>query len=341
MNEDVANVLKSIRANQYVPNLDEAATKQVIILRILGTLGWDQYDYSEVTPEYDVGGTKVDYALRTDGRNRVFIEAKRAGESLENHQEQLLGYSFRQGVELAVLTNGLSWWMYLPLRTESWEQRRFCVVDILSDDVDVSANGLVEFLSRPRVHSGSAVRSAGNLLDNLRRESTIREALPDAWRSLIAEKDELLMELIDEKVESLLGFKSGPEQIRRFLDDLSESMPSERQIEPSVVRANPTPIQSQPQMPSISTKSIGTQSRSKGVRGKRINGFRFQGESFQVSQWNDLLQTLSEVIFLRHPKSSIVFSNCEVVRETITALSHRTCAYLNLSETLGTTFIHI
>ena len=302
MNQDIIKALESIRSNPDIPSFDEAATKQVVILRILGTLGWDPYVYDEVTPEYDVGGgTRVDYTLRTGGSNKVFIEAKRAGESLESHQEQLLGYSFRHGVELAVLTNGLSWWMYLPLRTESWEQRRFCVVDISNDDVDASANDLAEFLSRSRVQSGSAVRSAGDHLDTLRRESTIREALPDAWQSLIAEKDELLVELIDEKVESLLGFKSGPEPIRHFLASLPESVSEGSIHKPSVALPIPAMVKPQPPSKPASTRSSRPRSKGPGVRGRKISGFRFQGEPFPASTWKDLLQTLAEVMYHRHP----------------------------------------
>jgi len=51
--------------------------------------------------------------------NKIFLEVKRAGEDLNNekHEDQLLEYSFRQGVELAVLTNGMTWWLYLREHT--------------------------------------------------------------------------------------------------------------------------------------------------------------------------------------------------------------------------------
>lgn len=301
MNQDIIKALESIRSNPDIPRFDEAATKQVVILRILGTLGWNPYVYDEVTPEYDVGGIKVDYALRIGGSNKVFIEAKRASESLESHQEQLLGYSFRHGVELAVLTNGLTWWMYLPLRTESWEQRRFHSIDILNDDIGATANRFAEYLSRSGVHSGSAVRSAGSRLDNLRRQSVVREALPTAWHSLIVEQDELLVDLIDEKVESLIGFKSGPEPIRRFLDSLSESLPSDIRHEPPIATSNPIGIQAQsPPMPA-NTRSIRSKARRASFSGRKITGFSFQGKTFPASTWKDLLQTLAETIYRRHP----------------------------------------
>ena len=305
MKQETKNVLDQLRSNSAIGGFDEASTKQFVIMRILTTLGWDQFDANEVIPEYDVGGIRVDYALRTGGTNKVLLEAKRAGESLEHHQEQLLGYAFRHGVELAVLTNGLTWWIYLPMRSqESWEQRLFCIVDIQGDDVEVSVDRFVEFLSRSRVHDGSAVQDATNRLDTLRRESEIWNALPKAWNSLIAEKDDLLVELIGEKVESLLGFSPGTEPIHHFLGDLAESSPSDM----------PPPQVGSPLSSAGRQAASRRLSRGGGSAGRRRRtaptGFTFDGESFRVNQWNSLIQTLAEVLYRRHPDD---FSKVETV----------------------------
>ena len=74
------------------------------------------FDVSEVVPEHTVGNRRVDYALRPGSPNAVFIEVKRRGENLDRHQQQLLEYCFQEGVKLAALTNGLTWWLYLPLQ---------------------------------------------------------------------------------------------------------------------------------------------------------------------------------------------------------------------------------
>ena len=98
MLEEIINALSDLRSNSAIPGFNESATKQIVILRILRALAWDQDNYDELTSEYDVGGGKVDYSLRLDGTDKVFIEAKRASESLERHDDQLLNYSFRKGV---------------------------------------------------------------------------------------------------------------------------------------------------------------------------------------------------------------------------------------------------
>ena len=113
---------------------DEASIKQSVILHILSVLGWNTFNNDEVKPEYTVKSKRVDYSLRINNENKIFIEAKRPNQKLDAHQEQLLGYSFMEGVKLAVLTNGLTWWFYLPLNEGNWENRRFYTADLLEQD---------------------------------------------------------------------------------------------------------------------------------------------------------------------------------------------------------------
>lgn len=66
------NDLKSIKG---IHSYDEEATKLGIILKILFILGWDIFDMNEVSPEYVLKSQRVDYSLRIDKTNKVFIEA--------------------------------------------------------------------------------------------------------------------------------------------------------------------------------------------------------------------------------------------------------------------------
>ena len=100
--------IQNLKTDQRIGSFDEAATKQVIVAKLLSLLGWNMYNIDEVMPEYSVGEKRVDYSLRIGNVNKVFIEVKRTGADLENHQKQLLSYSFQQGVRLAILTNGVT-----------------------------------------------------------------------------------------------------------------------------------------------------------------------------------------------------------------------------------------
>ena len=287
MMDRLANVIEHVRSDDSIPTLDEAAVKQGVILRILDALGWDTFDVEEVKPEYPVPGGNVDYALRLGGKSRAFLEAKRPKEALSTHQEQLLNYSFKQGVPLAVLTNGLEWWLYLPLREGSWEERRFCVVDLRSRDISQRAVWLDNFLSRDKVRSGEAVRNAESHLEFLRSRKEIEETLPIAWDQLVSLPDDILIELLDEKVKDLCGRKAGPESIKRFLATLTKSAT----VPPS------HPIF--PVAPRLRKQRLAKQNVADYLN-KHIQSFVFNGQTHKVDTWSQLLTTLAEQIYQLH-----------------------------------------
>lgn len=90
MKERLVSFIENIRADKKINFFDEAATKQGTILPILQILRWDIFNINEVKPEQEAGEGNVDYSLRINNANKVFIEVKRAKEDLESHQEQLL-----------------------------------------------------------------------------------------------------------------------------------------------------------------------------------------------------------------------------------------------------------
>jgi hypothetical protein len=44
-------------------------------------------------------------------------------------------------------------------------------------------------------------------------------ALPKAWHQIIADEDEMLLEIVADRVESLCGFKPGPDMVAKSLKD--------------------------------------------------------------------------------------------------------------------------
>jgi hypothetical protein len=110
MSEELLKLINDFKNNKKLQSFDEASTKQAMILSVLKVLGWNPFNIEEVYPEYPVDNKneRVDYSLTHNGKNKVFIEVKKVTEDLDKHQEQLLNYSFREGVKLAILTNGIS-----------------------------------------------------------------------------------------------------------------------------------------------------------------------------------------------------------------------------------------
>ena len=134
MQNQLTSFIEILKVDRRIISFDEAATQQAVVTRLLSLLGWDIFNIDEVTPEYSIGEGRVDYSLRIGNVNKVFIEVKKIGEELEKHQEQLLEYSYKQGVRLSILTNGVTWWFYLPWQEGSWEQRKFYSIDILQQE---------------------------------------------------------------------------------------------------------------------------------------------------------------------------------------------------------------
>ena len=220
MNEKLSALLSKIKTDGNLLTVSEAQTSQGIVLPIMNNLGWDVFDTTEVTPEYSVGGRRVDFALRIQTINKVFLEIKKTSEDLENHQEQLVYYAFQQGVKLAILTNGITWQFYLPLEEGSWEQRRFFTIDLMEQSIDDAIEKFESLLSRKNIESGNAYQKAKSLYEGRQKNKIIKENLPKAWQKLISEPDEMLVELLNETLEKISGYKAENSQITDFLQSI-------------------------------------------------------------------------------------------------------------------------
>jgi len=217
MTEELLSLIGRLKSDRRLDSFDEAATKQVVILPILSLLGWDIFNIEEVEPEHPISGIKVDYLLKHANRPKVFIEAKRVVEPLQKHQEQLLQYSFKEGVNLAVLTNGITWWFYLPLNAGSWEQRKFYSIDIYDQEPEEIVARLIEYLSKDNVASGKAVDNAQTLYGTRQKEYDISKTLPKAWHKVVTDPDPVLMNLIADNTEKICGFRPDSLVVKNFI----------------------------------------------------------------------------------------------------------------------------
>ena len=301
MSERLSRALENIRLDAGISGLGEASVRQVVVLQLLNALEWDQFNRAEVTPEFAVGGGRVDYSLQIGGQSKVFIEVKRGGEDLFPHQDQLLRYSFERGVSLAVLTNGLDWWFYLPLKEGSWEERRFSDVDITSEDRDNVKAVLFNVLSKDRVVSGSAIEYGENLLERRREDRIVNESLPKAWDSLVAEPDELLVELLVERVEQISQISPDSSLVRSFILD-KVARASNRPLTEPIPQARRVPARSVDPVASVSQRGTenGLRLTGSAIKKKPVS-FHFLGTEYPVKTWKDILQKLSEIMYNQFP----------------------------------------
>ena len=220
MSERLREVIQAIRDSDSIGLASEMGIRQGAVLPILEALGWSVWNIEEVSPEYSVGQNRVDFCLAIHGQGKVFVEAKAAREDLDAHREQLLKYAFQSGVPLAVLTNGLRWSFYLPLREGAWHKRRFSDVYLSRESLAEVERKLEGFLLRSSVSSGAAMADATKVYENAQKADAIERALPRAWNRIVQEPDELLAELLVETVEDICQHRPDKKRIEEFLTHL-------------------------------------------------------------------------------------------------------------------------
>ena len=72
---------------------------------------------------------------------------------------------------------------------------------------------LQRYLDYRAICSGDAINAARADYQNVARERLIEKTLPEAWHRLVDDEDELLLELIGDRVESLCGYKPDPDMV--------------------------------------------------------------------------------------------------------------------------------
>ena len=298
MAETIAQAVKQIKNTVSLRSLNESATKQGMALRLLSLAGWNPFDVSEVVPEYTVGNRRVDYALRPGSANAVFIEVKRPGENLERHQQQLLEYCFQEGVKLAALTNGRTWWLYLPLQAGSWEQRRFLTIDLESQEPDIVEQRFMGYLSQENVSSGRAVSDAEDLVQSQQRAEVTSKTIVEAWNQIIGTPDEILVDLISEATERICGFKPEPELVEQFLSRRVHALSDTPSPSAEPPCRLPPARKFPPTTAAVGPSSAATIRQPQPIDGKnsRPASFTFLENRWRPNSWNDVLIQLCGLI---------------------------------------------
>lgn len=214
LEDHIEEIRAGIKAARFA---NEASVSQGIVLRLLHALGWPAYDMQVIIPEYSLEGRRVDFALcHPPSKPVAFIEVKQIGQS-EGAERQLFEYAFHRGIPMAILTDGQEWNFFLPGEQGDYGERRVYKLDIIERDVAECAHRLARYLDHKAVVSGQAIEAARSDYRNVSRERQIRATLPDAWKRLVEDEDELLLELVADRVENLCGFKPDPDTVAEFL----------------------------------------------------------------------------------------------------------------------------
>ncbi len=249
LKDHIRAIQDGIKAGYFT---NQASVSQGIVLRILQVLSWPTFDIKIVSPEYPLNGRRVDFALcHPPGKPKILIEVKPPGQSATG-ERQLFEYAFHRGVPMAILTDGQEWHFFLPGEPGDYGERRVYRLDIVEREIDESVKRLKRYLGYPAVCSGAALEAARLDYQDVERERQIRATLPDAFKKLVEDEEELLLELIADQVENLCGYKPDLDTVSDFLKanvNISLSRPPKLPSAPVTF--------TRPQFPAVSTETIG------------------------------------------------------------------------------------
>lgn len=287
----IQSVQDRIKKAQFT---NEASVSQGIVLPILNELDWPVFDTSVVYPEFPLEGRRIDYALcNPNGKPLVFVEVKKIGLA-EGADKQLFEYAFHKGVPLAILSDGIEWHFYLPSGEGDYQERRIFKLDIIEREINDSEYYLNRYLNYGRVKTGRAIDSAKKDYENISQKRKVKEALPNAWVRLIEERDEILLELLSEKVEDLCGYKPDPDLCAEFIitqvQTKTVSMPqtkpvkttrsisAEKKQEPNFTKKTDLTKKTYA-LPQIANESLG---------GSKPKSLIIENNKIEVRNWSDL-----------------------------------------------------
>jgi predicted type IV restriction endonuclease len=118
---------------------------------------------------------------------------------------------------MAILTDGQEWNFFLPTEQGDYGERQLYKLDILEREPQETESSLMRYLEYEAVRSGQAIDAARRDYRDAARKRRAERTLPDAWTKLVESEDELLVELLSDKVEDLCGVRPDTDAVAAFL----------------------------------------------------------------------------------------------------------------------------
>jgi len=309
MEKKIVTFIEELKSNKKLSNFDEASTKQAIVLRLLSFLGWDIFNVEEVYPDYSANSSNVSYALRIKNSNKVFIEVKRVHSKLDKYQKSLVNLASREGVNLAVLTNGITWWFYMISASGSWQRKWFYSIDLIKQKPDTFVPNLIDLLTKTKVAKGQSLKAARSLFQK-KRQKLAANFLPEAWNEIISQPNKIFVELLSDQTEKLSRYKVDAKSIQKFLDKhmdkwLIKNVAGTGAAPPSATMATDI-LDLDDELSSARPRKVSRkkepQEISQSFAEMSIRSFRFNGNKYTVRAWDEVLPTLSNYFAASHTK---------------------------------------
>jgi predicted type IV restriction endonuclease len=299
MKKQIVSFIRDLKSSKKLHALDEASIKQAVVLKLLSLLGWDIFDVDEVSPDFSVESERVSYALAIGGRGKAFLEVKRQQDTLDDCHKRIVAFASREGVELAVHTDGMRWWFYLPSLKGTLNQKRCHVLDLFEKKPEDAAADLNAFLSRGEILTDGYLEAARLAYENQKRKIAA-EFLPEAWNKVLAGPNKILVEILSDATEKLCGCKAEPGMIEAFIRSNVERWTTTAENRSIPASSGPAEESGGQLSPSADSSSDIGAKKPEFFADKSISSFTFQNNTFPVKSWEDMLTTLCDVFAVAH-----------------------------------------
>ena len=129
----VETLRERIEAHRASLSQSEALTRYALIDPLLRELGWDTSDPAMVIPEYRSGSGSADYALLSNDRPAMMVEAKKLGTPLRDQVlAQGINYCLMEGTNHFAVTDGASWEIYHTHKPVPINEKRVVEFDLMN-----------------------------------------------------------------------------------------------------------------------------------------------------------------------------------------------------------------
>jgi predicted transport protein len=163
-------------------------------------LGWDVRDPDEVQLEYPtIDGKSVDYALKTNQKPVLLVEAKPLNDSLTDVKDvtQTTGYAANNGIVWCILTNGVRWQVYCSV--EQCPAPEKLMFEVSYDPVSLEGISLEQVAEQ--FHRFSRDEMPKGTLEKLREQTFTDGKVRKALHKLITEPPKVLLKLVRNATE--------------------------------------------------------------------------------------------------------------------------------------------
>lgn len=241
LKENLEAIREKIKKHHDLYSSSEESVRYQIVNPILRSLGWDPENPELVLPNISTEEGIPDYTLIKNGKNVLFIEAKKLSVDLEDKGviKQLAKYCFGEGMKYGLLTNGALWTLFLAFQeSTTMAERTIWKIDLENDEL-VAIIRRFNIISRDNIEKVEELTKKLQILDEIWQSSLdqpkeIISGLVPVFKKLILEgypdykyEDQEIEDFMIEKIKDILSTKEEPPISAREPEGTIPGMPSQ------------------------------------------------------------------------------------------------------------------